>query len=169
MSNSDEDFSVAVIIIGAEGVPIVKERCRKGREDRLRWWKFPGGHGKKGETPKEAAIRETLEETNIEIFEEEIEFLLMEERENPVFLFHRFYLFIVNISDVRLPDRCKGFLFGKGITGEKTKIAKLGDISIRIELQSHQKLLRLPEVQKKIQKILQDKDCGQKYNKARHL
>lgn len=162
MHDSNKDFSVAVIIIGAEGVPIVKERYREDNR-RHRLWKFPGGHGVVGETPEEAAIREVHEETNIEIYKDEIKFLLVEDRQNPVP--HRFYLFYVNISNVRLPDRCKRFLLGEGVTGEKTKIIKLCDIMESIELESHKRLLKIPKVQNRIQKILQD----QNHNKARRL
>ncbi len=146
MPKSNKDFSVSVIIVGTEGVPLVKESYRKNNKHRLRWWKLPGGHGDEGETPKEAIIRETLEETNIEIYENEIEFLLVENRGSPVS--HKFYLFFVDISNVRLSDRCTRFLLGDSTTGEETKVVKLPHILKEIELPSHQRLLKLPRVQK---------------------
>ena len=38
-------------------------------------WGFPGGGAEKGETPKEAAIRETAEETGIKVLPEDLVFL----------------------------------------------------------------------------------------------
>jgi len=32
-----------------------------------RYWGFPKGHGEEGESPKQAAMRELLEETNLEV------------------------------------------------------------------------------------------------------
>jgi 8-oxo-dGTP pyrophosphatase MutT (NUDIX family) len=37
-----------------------------------RWWGCPGGHAKPGETPPQAAIRETFEETSLRITEPEL-------------------------------------------------------------------------------------------------
>ena len=146
MDNQSEDFSVAVIIVGAEGVPVVKEPYEDNSRQRL--WKFPGGHGREGETPQKAAVREVLEETNIEIFEKEIELLFVEMRDNPVS--HKFYLFFVDISSVCLLDRCKRFLLGDGITREEVKIVKLSDIKESIELSSHKRLLDLIFVQRRL-------------------
>ena len=38
-------------------------------------WGFPGGGAEKGETPEEAAIRETAEETGIKVLPEDLVFL----------------------------------------------------------------------------------------------
>jgi len=152
MSNLYGNFSVAVIVVGEEGIPVVLEPRRKIGSQRVRWWKFPGGHGDPGETPKESAVREVFEETNIEISEKELQFLLVEDRQDPVP--HQFYLFCVNTPRIRLIDRCVGFRLGEGITGEKTKTIKPEDIPNEIELQSHLRLLETHEVQEFLKNIV---------------
>ena len=146
-----DSFAAAGMIVGEEGIPLVLEPHRKIGNQRPRWYKFPGGHGDPGETPEEAFIRETLEETNIEINKEELELLLAEDREDPVP--HKFYFFCVNTPHIRLTDRCEGFRLGESLTGEKTKIVKPRDISKEVELQAHLRLLETDEVKEFLKNI----------------
>ena len=54
---------VGVVVLGAKGVLLVK-RAKPPRQGQ---WSLPGGAQKLGETVFEAARRETLEETGLEI------------------------------------------------------------------------------------------------------
>ena len=83
MPDLNQDFAVAVIIVGEEGIPVVMEPYFKNGEKRQRLWKFPGGHGNKGEAPEETAVREVFEEVGMEIHQEELELLVDEHRPRP--------------------------------------------------------------------------------------
>jgi len=63
-SERTRQFSSIVIYFDGEKVLLLK------RKDNVPYggkWGFPGGGAEKGETPEEAAIRETAEETGIKV------------------------------------------------------------------------------------------------------
>ena len=65
-------FSSIVIYFDGKKVLLLK------RKDNVPYggkWGFPGGGAEKGETPEEAAIRETTEETGIKVLPEDLVFL----------------------------------------------------------------------------------------------
>lgn len=55
-----------------------------------KYWTFPGGIIDEGETPKEAAIRETLEEVGIDIPPEQVEFVSVINRTSSVATTYQF-------------------------------------------------------------------------------
>lgn len=59
----DQPTIVAAIITGEQGVLMV---CRRKQEGDL-LWQFPAGGTEAGETPEQTAVRETLEETGIDV------------------------------------------------------------------------------------------------------
>ena len=71
-SERTRQFSSIVIYFDGEKVLLLK------RKDNVPYggkWGFPGGGAEKGETPEEAAIRETAEETGIKVLPEDLVFL----------------------------------------------------------------------------------------------
>jgi len=71
-SKRARQFSSIVIYFDGEKVLLLK------RKDDVPYggkWGFPGGGAEKGETPEEAAIRETAEETGIKVLPEDLVFL----------------------------------------------------------------------------------------------
>lgn len=69
-------------------------------------WFFPAGKIEKGETPREAAVRELYEETDFELSENEIDFVgTIPAIEDGVKSETEFiYIFISELSDEILPD-----------------------------------------------------------------
>lgn len=53
----------AAIIVQADRVLMVRRRVKEGKLS----WQFPAGAIEAGETPEEAAVRETLEETGLKV------------------------------------------------------------------------------------------------------
>ena len=71
-SKRARQFSSIVIYLDGKKVLLLK------RKDNVPYggkWGFPGGGAEKGETPEEAAIRETAEETGIKVLPEDLVFL----------------------------------------------------------------------------------------------
>ena len=71
-SKRARQFSSIVIYFDGKKVLLLK------RKDNVPYggkWGFPGGGAEKGETPEEAAIRETAEETGIKVLPEDLVFL----------------------------------------------------------------------------------------------
>ena len=71
-SKKARQFSSIVIYFDNGKVLLLK------RKDKVPYggkWGFPGGGAEKGETPEEAAIRETAEETGIKVLPEDLVFL----------------------------------------------------------------------------------------------
>ena len=71
-SKRARQFSSIVIYFDGEKVLLLK------RKDDVPYggkWGFPGGGAEKGETPEEAAIRETAEETGIKVLPDDLVFL----------------------------------------------------------------------------------------------
>jgi len=71
-SKRARQFSSIVIYFDGKKVLLLK------RKDDVPYggkWGFPGGGAEKGETPEEAAIRETAEETGIKVLPEDLVFL----------------------------------------------------------------------------------------------
>ena len=71
-SKRARQFSSIVIYFDGEKVLLLK---RKDNVPYCGKWGFPGGGAEKGETPVEAAIRETAEETGIKVLPEDLVFL----------------------------------------------------------------------------------------------
>lgn len=70
--------SAAMILENAEGQVLVVKANYKS------YWTFPGGIIDPGETPKEAAIRETLEEVGIDIHPESVSFVAVVDRRSDI-------------------------------------------------------------------------------------
>ena len=71
-SERTRQFSSIVIYLDGKKVLLLK------RKDNVPYggkWGFPGGGAEKGETPEEAAIRETAEETGIKVLPDDLVFL----------------------------------------------------------------------------------------------
>lgn len=63
------------------------------------YWTFPGGIIDKGETPKQAAIRETLEEVGLEIDSDSVEFVAVVDRISSVAQTYQFVFRVVVDAD----------------------------------------------------------------------
>ena len=78
-----EDPKVAVaVLVGREGRLLLN---RRAIEPRLGFWSFPSGYANRGERLEEAAAREVVEETGLEVQVAEL-FGVYSERGNPVVL-----------------------------------------------------------------------------------
>lgn len=55
-------FATIIVVITPEGIPIVRDVLRYGVDAQ---WKFTGGEGRLGETPRQGALREVQEESGI--------------------------------------------------------------------------------------------------------
>lgn len=64
MAGSDERPTISAAIIASEGrVLMVRRRVKEGELS----WQFPAGEVEAGETPEQAAVRETSEEVGLEV------------------------------------------------------------------------------------------------------
>lgn len=86
-----------------------KDKCllckRNGEDSHPNQWFIPTGKIEKGETPREAAVRELYEETDFELSENDIDFIgtiptIDNDKPNNNFI----YVFISELSDEILPD-----------------------------------------------------------------
>ena len=86
-----------------------KDKCllckRNGEDSHPNQWFIPTGKIERGETPREAAVRELYEETDFELSENDIDFIgtiptIDNHESNNDFI----YVFISELSDEILPD-----------------------------------------------------------------
>ena len=86
-----------------------KDKCllckRNGEDSHPNQWFIPTGKIEKGETPREAAVRELYEETDFELSENDIDFIgtiptIDNDKPNNNFI----YVFISELTDEILPD-----------------------------------------------------------------
>lgn len=66
-----------------------------------RYWSFPGGVIDRGETPRQAAARETLEEVGVRVNPEDLEFRLVADRVSDIAQTYQF-IFEATIADDEL-------------------------------------------------------------------
>jgi ADP-ribose pyrophosphatase YjhB (NUDIX family) len=99
-------FAVAVLCIAPEGIPLV----RNPRKPTPHFWKLPGGKGKPGETPEEAAVRELEEETGIRVSMLDLGLVDQEDRGD-----HVIYVFRVEVPNL-------AGLLTRGDEGEEVKV-----------------------------------------------
>jgi 8-oxo-dGTP diphosphatase len=63
MTDTDQPGISAAIVVQGDRVLMVRRRVKEGALS----WQFPAGGIEAGESPEEAAVRETLEETGLEV------------------------------------------------------------------------------------------------------
>ena len=78
--------------------------CKRSPEKSMpNVWSIPSGHVEEGETPKDGAIREFVEETNMEVKNlKYVSAIINNDKEgNPE---SKMYVFVMNSADEELPD-----------------------------------------------------------------
>ncbi len=124
---SRKGFAVAVIVNSPYGIPLVRDP----RKPQPQYWKFPGGKGHSGESPEQAAVRETEEETGIKILESQLILLDEEVRRD-----HFFFAFEAPVMDLI-------GLKARGDEGEEVKLFSAEYIKRMKDLFSpHRKLFK---------------------------
>ncbi|MFF2944056.1 NUDIX hydrolase [Streptomyces niveus] len=107
-SSTVQGISTAIIVDG-ERVLMIRRREREGKL----LWAFPGGGIEAGETPEQAAVRETAEEVGLEVKAERV----LGERVHPNTGRHMTYVACELIS-------------GKAVVGDEEEIAEVAWLTL---------------------------------------
>lgn len=93
------EFSSALYILSPDGIPLVRDpNPANGMAPR---WKLPGGRGEDGELPQETAIRETDEETGVQVSVSQMKGKYVKQDRTT----HDFYIFAAELDELpRLKD-----------------------------------------------------------------
>lgn len=146
----DVNVAVAVVVCGKDGVLLILDP-----KFDLAEYKFPGGHAKEGESPREAAIAEVREETGVVLELSDLVRLHDTVRYRGTESEHRLYIFGANVTDSDLYELAIGYRL-ESLTGELVKRVPLSEVLESVQFRGHQALLKISKVRKFLEK------CGLK-------